>query len=100
MKVTDKELSGSSFHDVTVSATPNELIKLFGEPQYECNDGTDKVNMEWALETTEGHPITLYDWKEYRAIGEDELIEWHVGGFDFMTTALAKEEIESLLVTV
>jgi hypothetical protein len=99
MKVTTQSVNGTSFHDTTISATPNELVALFGEPTHNTNDGQDKVNMEWELETTKGKPITIYDWKEYRVIDEDELIEWHIGGHSALDTEEAKKEIESLLTS-
>lgn len=97
MKATKQSADGTSFHHTIVSATINELTAVFGQPTHDNNDGQDKVNVEWVLETDSGYPITIYDWKEYRAIGEDELIEWHIGGHSVSITEEAKKEIEALL---
>jgi hypothetical protein len=79
---------GTSFHGIFIKATPNQIIKKYGEPMWGENDGQDKVNMEWVLETTEypnrwdvpkGTIFTIYDWKEYRSLGMDEQVEWHIG---------------------
>lgn len=99
MKATKQSAGGTSFHNTTVSATINELTAVFGQPTHDNNDGQDKVNVEWVLETDSGKPITIYDWKEYRAIGEDELIEWHIGGHSALDTEEAKIEIESHLIS-
>lgn len=84
----DNDMIGTSFHGGTIYATPNQIIERYGEPMWGENDGQDKVNMEWVLETTEypnhwdvpkGTIFTIYDWKEYRSIGLDEHIQWHIG---------------------
>jgi hypothetical protein len=97
LKSTNKEANGTSFHNSTVRASVNELIKVIGEPTYVVNDGEDKVNIEWELEDDNGNVITIYDWKEYRKIGYDEKINWHIGGKNKDITDNAKEEIEYVL---
>jgi hypothetical protein len=97
LKSTNKEVNGTSFHNSTVRASVNELIKVIGEPTYVVNDGEDKVNIEWVLEDDNGNVITIYDWKEYRKIGYDEKINWHIGGKNKDITDNAKEEIEYVL---
>jgi hypothetical protein len=97
LKSTSKSANGTSFHHSTVKASVNELIKIIGEPAYEGNDGKNKVNIEWELEDDNGDVVTIYDWKEYRKIGYDEKIEWHVGGMSKNITDNAKEEIDLVL---
>jgi hypothetical protein len=97
LKSTSRSSSGTSFHYSTVRASVNELIKIIGEPTYESNDGEDKVNIEWELEDDNEDVVTIYDWKEYRKIGYDEKIEWHIGGMSKNTTDNAKREIEYML---
>jgi hypothetical protein len=97
LKSTNKEANGTSFHNSTVRASVNELIKVIGEPTYVVNDGEDKVNIEWVLENESGDVVTIYDWKEYRKIGYDEKINWHIGGKNKDITDNAKEEIEYVL---
>jgi hypothetical protein len=97
LKSTSKEANGTSFHNSTVRASVNELIEVVGKPTYENNIGQDKVNIEWVLEDDNGNVITIYDWKEYRKIGYDEKIVWHIGGKNKDITDNAKEEIEYVL---
>jgi hypothetical protein len=97
LKSTSKEANGTSFHNSTVRASVNELIEVVGKPTYENNIGQDKVNIEWVLEDDNGNVITIYDWKEYRKIGYDEKINWHIGGMEKDITDNAKEEIEYVL---
>ena len=97
MKPTKKSTMETSFHNVVVSATVRELRQVLGEPACEQNDGEDKVNFEWEMETKNGKVFTVYDWKEYRQIEEDEEIEWHIGGHCFMDTYTASEEITNAL---
>ena len=94
---TSRSANGTSFHNSTVTATVNELISIIGEPTYNDNTGEDKVNIEWELEDGDGNVVTIYDWKEYRKIGMDEKIEWHIGGMSKMITYYAKKEIELAL---
>ena len=97
LKSTSRSSSGTSFHHSTVRASVNELIKIIGEPTYVINDGEDKVNIEWELEDDNEDVVTIYDWKEYRKIGYDEKIEWHIGGMSRNITDNAKREIEYML---
>lgn len=99
MKQTNKEVSGTSFHGITFTATVQDLRKVLGEPTYETNDGNDKVNFEWEMETEDGEFFTVYDYKEYRRLREDEDIEWHIGGLDSLTTMKAAEELDEALAS-
>lgn len=96
-KLTDKSISGTSFHFTTIRTTVNKLIDTIGHPQCFDNTGDDKVNFEWDCETEEGDVFTIYDWKEYRPLGYDELIDFHIGGFDKIVTEKAKRELLDLL---
>ena len=79
MKQTTKSLNGTSFHGDIISTTADKLIATFGPPQYECNDGSDKTNMEWNMEDEFGDVFALYDWKYYRPLRMDEVVPWHIG---------------------
>ena len=89
--------SGTSFHGVTLTVTPQKLIDVLGEPDFFDNDGQDKVNMEYNLETEDGIVFTIYDWKEYRPLQMDEKIEFHIGGFSYSQCAEAKNEVLRLI---
>lgn len=97
MKPTKKSVNLTSFHNTVVHATVRQLRQILGEPACEQNDGEDKVNFEWEMETESGTPFTVYDWKEYRQIGEDEEIEWHIGGRRSIETEEAAIEISNAL---
>jgi hypothetical protein len=97
MKITDKSANGTSFYDDTFTATVADLRRVLGQPKFESNDGQDKVNFDWIMETEGGEPFTVYDWKYYRPLGEDELIEWHIGGNSGLVTEQALNEIASAL---
>ena len=93
MKKTFKEIGGTSFHDTTIGTTVHTLTKILGEPNYSGNDGEDKINYEWEMETNDGDVFTVYDWKEYKALDEHEIIEFHIGGHSKAVTEQAKNEM-------
>lgn len=97
MKYTKKSPMGTSFHGTVFNASVADLRKILGDPDMEQNDGRDKVNFEWTMETDNGNVFTVYDWKEYRPIEEDEIIEWHVGGVSRFVTQEALKEIAGAL---
>ena len=93
MKKTFKEIGGTSFHDTTIGTTVHTLTKILGKPEYSGNDGEDKINYEWEMETSSGDVFTVYDWKEYKVLDEHEIIEFHIGGHSKTITEQAKKEI-------
>jgi len=97
MKKTEKSGNGTSFHNITITTTINELTKVLGEPTDYNNSGEDKVNVEWICENKNGQIVTIYDWKEYRSIGLDEKIIFHLGGMGDYNTLEGKRELHSLL---
>jgi hypothetical protein len=72
-----KDAGNTSYADCFY-ATKEQIVKAFGEPSYEEGYTGEKVQNEWDFDV-EGHPVTIYDWKEYRAYDDDEVIEWHIG---------------------
>ena len=52
------------------------------------------------METSEGDVFTVYDWKEYRSLNENELIEWHIGGANKYATEQAGREIREAIVKI
>jgi len=94
---TYQSTNGTSFHDSAFRATLESLRKIFGDPQYIQNNGEDKVNFCWDMETSKGTVFTVYDWKEYRPLRENEIVEWHIGGEDRTATEEALEEIITAL---
>jgi len=98
MKKTIQSVSGTSFHDTTIKSSVSTLTKILGEPHYSGNDGNDKTNFEWQMETDNGDVFTVYDWKEYRPLNESEIIEWHIGGINKNITETAVREIMDAMV--
>lgn len=97
MKKTEQSANGTSFHNVTIKTTVNELTRVLGEPSFTGDPIEDKVTVEWVCENNNGEVVTIYDWKEYRFIGRDELIEFHLGGHKLIHTLEGKEELVKLL---
>tara|TARA_R110000803_G_C11932535_1_gene315615 strand:+ start:183 stop:479 length:297 start_codon:yes stop_codon:yes gene_type:complete len=95
-KLTDK-YGSSSFHGTTIRTTYNKLKKAIGEPQCECNDGRDKTNFDWSCETKDGTFFTIYDWKQYKELGLDERVEFHIGTSKGFESTKAKNELLTLL---
>lgn len=89
IKQTIRSSTGTSFHDTVINTTVNKLIKALGKPMNDQNDGKDKINFEWKMELEDGTIFTVYDYKEYRKLDLDELIEFHIGGFDVQATEKA-----------
>jgi len=97
MHVSEKDVSGTSFHGDTINASIKELTKILGKPTYETKSIKEKVNFEWVLETSNGKVVTLYTWKEYRRFKKSEVVNLHIGGFEKSDTSIAKGELEFLL---
>jgi hypothetical protein len=100
MKPTTKSVGGTSFHESVINCSVATLKKVLGEPSYDANDGQDKVNFDWDMETSTGDVFTVYDWKEYRSLNENEMIEWHIGGMNRSVTEQAKREIREAIAKV
>ena len=95
-----KNGNGTSFYDTTFTATVEDLRKILGEPDFQQNDGRDKTNFDWTMVTEDGTVFTVYDWKEYRPLEEDEEVKWHVGGRSGMDTRKALGEIKKALASI
>lgn len=93
MKLTNLSAEGTSFHNVTITTTVNALMELLGEPSFTDDWEDSKVTLEWVCETKNGDVVTIYDWKEYRPISGEEMIEFHLGGHNMMSTLEGKEEL-------
>jgi hypothetical protein len=96
-KQTKQDYLGTSFHNVEIKATPRRLMELFPDSFTDNNDGENKVNFNFVLETNNGKVFTIYDYKEYRRLDLDEIVDWHIGAKTFMDSMRAKEELEALL---
>lgn len=100
-RVSGKEMI--SFHGVTISTTLNDLIRICGEPEVlkNTNDDNfgafDKVIYQWEMETSNGIPFNIYDWKEFRNFEPEEIIEWHIGSIDFAKSYEVKDILNGML---
>lgn len=92
MKRTNKSACGTSFHGTTITSTVNILKEVLGEPQ-NYSSGDDKTTHQWTMLNDFEDLFTVYDWKEYRKFGDDEYVEFHIGGKRLGSTEQAKKEI-------
>jgi hypothetical protein len=99
MKATLQNTSGTSFHNSTITASLTQLKTICGEPSFYGDPG-DKVQYNWCMETADGTLFTIYDWKEYRGFGANEMIEWHIGGFNRTDTNKAQDELQEVLAQI
>jgi hypothetical protein len=96
VKKTNKSTDETSFHGITIKTTLGRLRAAFGDPQWESNDGEDKTNIDYNLETPDGDVFTVYDWKNYRPIGEDEVLDFHIGADSSRIAFQAKNEMHKM----
>lgn len=86
----------SSFHGDTITTTASKLIKTCYD--YEDQNGSgDKVNFDFEFKLPNGDSFYVYDWKEYRAINEDEYIDFHIGANSKSDSTQALEYIYELI---
>ena len=97
-KISKQSPVGTSFFNTTFKASPNNLIKLFGENEYGDNSGEDKTNLEWTLETDDGKVFTIYDWKYYKPLNLNKEYKWHIGAHNAETSEQAKLEVCNALI--
>ncbi len=96
IKKTEQSSTGTSFHSITIKTTLGRLRAAFGDPQFGYNDGQDKTNIDYCLETSNGDVFTVYDWKHYRPIGEDEVVNFHIGAYTIHVAFEAKQEMHKM----
>jgi hypothetical protein len=92
---TDKH-NGTSFHNGKVRTTIHALMGVLGVPSDYSNSGDDKINVEWAG-MLNGIPFTVYDWKEYRVLEEDEDVTFHIGTHSPTDSQLVRNWLTNLL---
>ena len=88
----------SSYHDVNIVATVNELSRIdnVNLNHIDLNDISDKVQVEYEVEVGDVRG-TVYAWKEYRKINRRERIEFHIGARDWVESMVIKEYIVNQL---
>jgi hypothetical protein len=78
LKDDDERIYGTSFHGDVVTASANSISRKLGIPFHDYGYDGDKVTHEFDFEI-DGIVATLYDWKEYHEVGNDEVVEFHIG---------------------
>jgi len=73
--------SGTSYQG-SVMTSLTSLKNILGAPSVTYADIDSKTRNEYLIEFDDGLVATIYDYKEYRAYDDDEIIEFHIGGFD------------------
>ncbi len=82
---------------MTITATPRRLVELFPKSYSQNNTGEDKTNFDFVLETEAGEVFSIYDWKYYRPLDLDEVVEWHIGSKTPATSFAARAELLGML---
>ena len=94
-------MSGTSYHQIDVSATLIELKSIFGEPETWMEKSYYVFRCEVITIDADGNtlkePFTLYDYKEPFAPLDDELFEWHIGTLEKNVAERVKLEVENKL---
>lgn len=90
---TQANAEGTSFFGATINATVSQLVEALGPADYSDNGGGGKTNFDWWRKTQGGIVFTVYDYKEYRELRANEVVNWHIGGFDKASTEQAKLEL-------
>lgn len=98
MRHTDSNASGSSFFGEYINSPLKVMRLVLGVEDSDFVSGDDKVQHEWIRETDNGDVVTFYDYKIYRTITDDEIISWHIGGYNKQSCVDARLELEELMV--
>ena len=68
-----------SFHGHDFLAAKQDIEKVCGAVMYTDSDITERTQNEWEMQTEDGTPFTIYDFKEYREYDKVEKVTWHIG---------------------
>ena len=83
-----------TFHNHDFVAAQEDIEKVCGIVMYTDLDPEEITQNEWEMQTEDGTPFTIYDWKEYREISDNEKITWHIGSFNRFGSAKAYKELQ------
>ncbi len=93
-----------------IHATYQELVEVFGEPDFLIQDLSEfdptdcnKVETEWEFQGKgydgESIPVRIYDWKCHdagRTSRNGEKFEWHIGGNTYAAVECVYERLGAL----
>jgi hypothetical protein len=86
---------GTSFHGHVIGADVKTMIDLLGDPVRTTDDSVDsKIQKEWVLVLDCGNVVTLYDWKSYRELSDNDWIDWHIGAHTPMIAMKAEHILQ------
>ena len=88
----ETDASGTSFHGVTITATPKQIMSVMGQSRWSCG----KTNFNWVGLTEDDEVFTVYDWKMGR-VAKNQTVEFHIGGFSKESEEKAKKELLALI---
>jgi hypothetical protein len=86
--------NGLSYHGHDFVAAKQDIEKVCGSVMYTDDDTDEKVQNEWEMQSDDGTPFTIYDWKEYREYPDTEKIEWHIGSNNRFGSKKGYEELK------
>ena len=67
----------TSFHDLVIRASKNEIVKKLGIKPICHRSG--KTKYDWNLILDDKFPFTIYNYKRSGHLKPDEVIEYHIG---------------------
>ena len=91
VKIEEFGKANGTHYQGSVMTSLSNLKRLFGDPSYHYQDIASKTRNEYILESDEGVIATVYDFKEYRAYDDNEIIEFHIGGRSKFAVALIRD---------
>lgn len=86
----------SSFHGERITTTVNKLREVCNDYE-ESNGCGDKTNWDFRFKMDDGTEFWVYDWKEYRWVGEDEAITFHIGADSPSDSRKAFDHVHDLI---
>jgi len=82
------------FHNHDFKAALEDIEKVCGKVMYTDSDTDEQTQNEWEMQTEDGTPFTIYDFKEYRNYDKNEKITWHIGSDNRFGSKRAYEELK------
>lgn len=93
MKTSNQNTDETSFQNITIRTTANQLIEKLGFP----NSIAEGVSFDWVCETEDGDVFTIYDYYHSGSLPYDRLHKFHIGSKSLLISHQAKTELQLLL---